>query len=213
MSVKIAASVLSADFGHLADEINKLEATDIIHLDLMDGHYVPNLSFGYPFISAIRKLTNKALDAHLMVTNPDDYVEQLAEIGIQYLSFHQETVYHSHRLVQRIKSFGIKAGIALNPATPVHSLDDILSELDFVLVMSVNPGYSAQKFIPHAITKVKQLNALKATYPNFLIEVDGGVNGDNSRDLISAGTDILVSASYIFASQDYTASINTLKGE
>ncbi|MDD2506534.1 MAG: ribulose-phosphate 3-epimerase [Candidatus Cloacimonetes bacterium] len=213
MSVQIAASVLSADFGHLAAEIKKLQATDIIHLDLMDGHYVPNLSFGYPLISAIRSLSDKALDAHLMVTNPDVYVEPLAEIGIQYLSFHQETVYHSHRMVQKIKSLGIKAGIALNPATPVNTLDDILPELDFVLVMSVNPGYSAQKFIPHAIDKIAQLKALKVKYPNLLIEVDGGVNGNNCRELREAGADILVSASYIFASQDYTASIHSLKGE
>ncbi len=212
MKTQIATSILSADFAHLADEIARLDATDIIHLDLMDGHYVPNLSFGYPLISAIRKLSNKALDAHLMVTNPEDYVDELAAIGVQWISFHQETVYHSHRMVQKIKSLGIKAGIALNPACPVNSLDDILQDLDFVLVMSVNPGYSAQKFIPHAITKVEQLARLKSKYPNLLIEVDGGVNSDNCRSLIQAGADILVSASYIFSSKDYSKAINTLKG-
>lgn len=212
MKTQIATSILSADFAHLADEIARLDATDIIHLDLMDGHYVPNLSFGYPLISAIRKLSNKALDAHLMVTNPEDYIDELAAIGVQWLSFHQETVYHSHRMVQKIKSLGIKAGIALNPACPVNSLDDILQDLDFVLVMSVNPGYSAQKFIPHAITKVEQLARLKSKYPNLLIEVDGGVNSDNCRSLIQAGADILVSASYIFSSKDYSKAINTLKG-
>jgi ribulose-phosphate 3-epimerase len=212
MKTQIATSILSADFAHLADEIARLDATDIIHLDLMDGHYVPNLSFGYPLISAIRKLSNKALDAHLMVTNPEDYVDELAAIGVQWISFHQETVYHSHRMVQKIKSLGIKAGIALNPACPVNSLDDILQDLDFVLVMSVNPGYSAQKFIPHAITKVEQLARLKSKYPNLLIEVDGGVNSDNCCSLIQAGADILVSASYIFSSKDYSKAINTLKG-
>lgn len=212
MTPQIAASILSADFSRLAEEVAQLEATDIIHLDLMDGHYVPNLSFGYPLVSSIRKLSPKPLDAHLMVTNPDAYIEPLAQIGIQWLSFHQETVYHSHRLVQQIKSLGIKAGIALNPATPVSTLEDILPELDFVLVMSVNPGYSAQKFIPHAIHKVKQLNELKARYPHLLIEVDGGVNGENCRDLIQAGADILVSASYIFGSQDYSRAINSLRG-
>jgi ribulose-phosphate 3-epimerase len=212
MNIQVAASVLSADFSRLAEEIALLEATDIIHLDLMDGHYVPNLSFGYPLVSCIRKLSSKPLDAHLMVTNPDAYIETLAEIGIQWLSFHQETVYHSHRLVQQIKSLGIKAGIALNPATPVSTLENILPELDFVLVMSVNPGYSAQKFIPQTISKVQQINALKRQYPNLLIEVDGGVNGDNCRELIQAGADILVSASYIFGSQDYSRAINSLRG-
>lgn len=212
MKTQIATSILSADFAHLADEIARLDATDIIHLDLMDGHYVPNLSFGYPLISTIRRLSCKALDAHLMVTNPEDYIDELAAIGVQWLSFHQETVYHSHRMVQKIKSLGIKAGIALNPACPVNSLDDILPDLDFVLVMSVNPGYSAQKFIPHAITKVEQLARLKSKYPNLLIEVDGGVNSDNCRSLIQAGADILVSASYIFSSRDYSKAINTLKG-
>lgn len=212
MKTQIATSILSADFAHLADEIARLDATDIIHLDLMDGHYVPNLSFGYPLISAIRRLSCKALDAHLMVTNPEDYVDELAAIGVQWISFHQETVYHSHRMVQKIKSLGIKAGIALNPACPVNSLDDILPDLDFVLVMSVNPGYSAQKFIPHAIPKVEQLARLKSKYPNLLIEVDGGVNSDNCRSLIQAGADILVSASYIFSSKDYSKAINTLKG-
>ncbi len=213
MNTIVAASVLSADFSRLADEIGRLHSTDIIHLDLMDGHYVPNLSFGYPLVSCIRGLTDKPLDAHLMVTNPDTYVETLAKIGVQWLSFHQETVFHSHRLVQQIKSFGIKAGIALNPATPIATLDAILPELDFVLVMSVNPGYSAQSFIASAIDKIRALSQIRAGQNlDFLIEVDGGVNADNCADLREAGADILVSASYIFGSQDYDNAINTLKG-
>lgn len=212
MSVLIAASVLSADFSRLKEEIDALDSADILHLDLMDGHYVPNLSFGYPIVSTVRRISDKPLDAHLMVTNPQDYIDALAELGVGWISFHQETVFHSHRLVQKIKSLGIKAGIALNPATPVSTLQDILPELDFVLVMSVNPGYSAQKFIPGAIAKIRQLNSLKADYPQLRIEVDGGVNDSNCKDLIAAGADILVSASYIFSSANYSNSINKLRG-
>lgn len=213
MNIKIAASVLSADFSHLADELRRLQSTDIIHLDLMDGHFVPNLSFGYPLVSCIRSLTEKPLDAHLMVTNPESYVEPLAKIGIQWLSFHQETVYHSHRLVQEIKAHKIKAGIALNPATAIATLDAILPELDFVLVMSVNPGYSAQSFIPSAIDKIRSLARIRESQKlNFQIEVDGGVNGGNCAAIRAAGADILVSASHIFGSQDYDLAINTLKG-
>lgn len=213
MNTLIAASVLSADFSHLADEITRLQNADIIHLDLMDGHFVPNLSFGYPLVSCIRALTDQPLDAHLMVTNPETYVDNLARLGVGWISFHQETVYHSHRLIQQIKASGIKAGIALNPATPVNTLDSILADLDYVLVMSVNPGYSAQAFIPSAIAKIKELDRIRTSQNlDFLIEVDGGVNGDNSLALREAKADILVSASYIFGSKDYDKSINTLKG-
>lgn len=212
MSVQIAASVLSADFSRLKEEIDALDSADILHLDLMDGHYVPNLSFGYPIVSTVHRISDKPLDAHLMVTNPQDYIDALAELGVGWISFHQETVFHSHRLVQKIKSLGVKAGIALNPATPVSTLQDILPELDFVLVMSVNPGYSAQKFIPGAIAKIRKLSSLKADYPQLKIEVDGGVNDSNCKDLISAGADILVSASYIFSSANYSNSINKLRG-
>lgn len=213
MNTLVAASVLSADFSRLGEEITALAASDIIHLDLMDGHYVPNLSFGYPLVECVRKLTDKPLDAHLMVTNPDAYIDALAKIGVQWISFHQETVYHPHRLIQQIKAHGIKAGLALNPGTPVDSISALLPDLDFVLVMSVNPGYSAQSFIPSAIDKIKTLNALrKDVNPSLLIEVDGGISASNSELLISAGADILVSASHIFKSANYTQAINSLKG-
>nr|MDK2851140.1 ribulose-phosphate 3-epimerase [Candidatus Cloacimonadota bacterium] len=211
--IQIAPSILSADFSHLADEISALKSADTIHLDIMDGHYVPNLSFGYPIVRCIRKLTDKPLDAHLMVTNPETYIEPLAKIGIQWISFHQDTVFHSHRLVHQIKSFGIKAGVALNPGTPVNTLGAILPDLDFVLVMSVNPGYSAQKFIPNAIDKVHELNAARDRDAlNFLIEVDGGVTGETAEFLRAGGADILVSASYIFSSDDYSKTIEILRG-
>ncbi|MCB5262925.1 MAG: ribulose-phosphate 3-epimerase [Candidatus Cloacimonetes bacterium] len=214
MNTLIAASVLSADFSRLGAELSRLKSADLIHLDLMDGHFVPNLSFGYPLVSCIRGLTEQPLDAHLMVTNPETYVDNLAAIGVSWISFHQETVYHSHRLIQQIKAHGIKAGIALNPATPINTLDSILPDLDYVLVMSVNPGYSAQAFIPSAIAKIKELDRIRKNQSlDFLIEVDGGVNGDNSTALREAKADILVSASYIFGSKDYDKSIITLRGE
>lgn len=211
---QIAPSLLSADFGRLKEEIHALEdaGADILHLDVMDGHYVPNLSFGFPVIKAIRKLSKLPLDVHLMVTNPSFHVLALADIGVEWISFHQETEFHSHRLVQLIKSYGIKAGLALNPATPVYTLDSILPDLDYVLAMSVNPGYSAQKFIPSVLSKVKYISDYrKERNYSFLIEVDGGVTDKNSTALKVAGANILVSASYIFSQSDYGLAIDTLR--
>ncbi len=211
----IAPSVLSADFGCLSQEINLLEqaGADIIHLDVMDGHYVPNMSFGFPVIARVRQITNLPLDAHLMVTNPAVYVDRLAQIGVQMISFHQECEHHSHRLIRHIRSLGIKAGLALNPGTPLHTIECLLPELDFVLLMSVNPGFSGQSFIPAVLDKTRSLQAMIASVrPDILIEVDGGVSNANSGDLTQAGADILVSASYIFSSADYKSAISALRG-
>lgn len=211
---QIAPSLLSSDFGHLAAEIAALElaGADMLHLDVMDGHYVPNLSFGFPLIQAIRKLSNLPLDVHLMVSNPDLHVAALLPLGVQWISFHQETFFHSHRLIQQIKSQGVKAGLALNPATPINTLDSILPELDYVLMMSVNPGYSAQAFIPFVLDKVSELAQLRRERGlGFHIQVDGGVSNLNTAALQKAGADILVSASYIFSSPDYRQAISTLK--
>lgn len=213
MKTLIAPSVLSADFSRLGEELSRLSAADLIHLDLMDGHYVPNLSYGYPLIESIHRHTDKPLDAHLMVTNPGDYIENLSCLGVKWISFHPETVFHPHRLVQYIQSLGIKAGFALNPATPLSILDAILPELDFVLLMSVNPGYSAQSFIPSVLDKLRALDSIRKDRKlKYLIEVDGGVSDQNATQLIKSGADILVSASYIFNSSDYTLAINKLKG-
>jgi len=213
MKTLIAPSVLSADFSRLGEELSRLSAADLIHLDLMDGHYVPNLSYGYPLIESIHRHTDKPLDAHLMVTNPGDYIENLSRLGVKWISFHPETVFHPHRLVQYIQSLGIKAGFALNPATPLSILDAILPELDFVLLMSVNPGYSAQSFIPSVLDKLRALDSIRKDRKlKYLIEVDGGVSDQNAAQLIKSGADILVSASYIFNSSDYTLAINKLKG-
>ncbi|MDD3535930.1 MAG: ribulose-phosphate 3-epimerase [Candidatus Cloacimonetes bacterium] len=209
----IAASVLSADFSRLGEEIAALGAADLLHLDLMDGHYVPNLSFGYPIIECIARLTDKPLDAHLMVTNPDFYIEGLAELGVKYFSFHQETVYHPHRVIQKLKTLGVKAGLALNPGTPLSSIMALLGDLDYVLLMSVNPGFSYQSFIPSILDKIRQLSDLRAKHnPELLIQVDGGITDKNAAEVRAAGANILVSASYIFSSKNYTKAINTLKG-
>jgi len=211
---QIAPSLLSSDFGHLADEIAALDSSgaDVLHLDIMDGHYVPNLSFGFPLIKTIRSLTSLPLDVHLMVTNPAFHVNKLLDMGVQWISFHQETEYHSHRLVELIKQHGIKAGIALNPATPLSTLDAILPYLDYVLVMSVNPGYSAQAFITSALQKIEALRMLREEQKlSFNIEVDGGVSAGNALALRRAGADMLVSASYIFSSASYSEAINSLR--
>lgn len=213
MKSLIAASVLSADFSRLGEEIAALDAADLLHLDLMDGHYVPNLSFGYPIVQCISRLTDKPLDAHLMVTNPDFYIEGLAELGVRYFSFHQETVYHPHRMIQKLKSLGLKAGLALNPGTPLSTIMALLGDLDYVLLMSVNPGFSYQSFIPSTLDKIRELNSLRNRYnPELQIQVDGGVTDKNAAEIRAAGADILVSASYIFSSNDYSKAINTLKG-
>ena len=211
---QIAPSLLAADFGNLDSEITSLEAAgaDILHLDIMDGHYVPNLSFGFPVIRTIRFLSKLPLDVHLMVTNPDFHISLLLDMDVQWVSFHQETFYHSHRLIQTLKEKGIKAGLALNPGTPIGTLEALLPDLDYILVMSVNPGFSAQEFIPSAIYKIWDLfNLRKKNNYRYLIEVDGGVTAANAKALKEAGTDILVSASYIFSSHDYSQAISALR--
>lgn len=212
--ILIAPSILSADFGRLEEEVKAIETAgaDLLHLDIMDGHYVPNLTFGYTVTQTVHRLTKLPLDAHLMVTNPADYTEKMAASGVKFLSFHPETVFHPHRLITAIKQNGMKAGVALNPGTPLNVLNELLPELDFVLLMSVNPGFSGQKFIPSVTAKTAQLKQ-KITALNLktLIEVDGGIDVSVAPQLINAGADILVSASYIFSQQDYSAAIRNLR--
>lgn len=210
----LAPSLLSADFVRLAEEIARVEAAgaDWLHLDIMDGHFVPNLTFGPPVVAAIRKISKLPLDVHLMVSNPAALVEQFAEAGADYLTVHVETEPHLHRLVNRIRELGVKPAVTLNPATSVDLLDEILSEVDMVLVMSVNPGFGGQKFIPASLDKIRRLRQkLKRLDRQVLIEVDGGVNQATAPQLIEAGVDVLVAGSAVFGSADMKATIAALK--
>ncbi|MEZ7885579.1 MAG: ribulose-phosphate 3-epimerase [Bacteroidales bacterium] len=214
MSLLIAPSMLSANFANLGDDIkmvNESEA-DLFHLDIMDGLFVPNISYGFPVIKAISKLAKKPMDAHLMIVDPDRYFDNFKEVGVEYLSVHYEACTHLHRSLQRIKNLGMKAGVALNPHTPVHLLSDIIQDADFVLLMSVNPGFGGQSFIENTISKVETLKDLiLQKSPNCLIEVDGGVNQENARQLVKAGANILVAGNTVFSAQNPKEAIKQLK--
>ncbi len=212
--ILIAPSLLSADFMHLEREIQNIEAADadILHLDVMDGHFVPNLTFGMPIIRQIRAFTKLPLDVHLMVQNPGDYYQPLAQCGVEYVSFHQEAVTHIHRHIYVLRDAGIQAGIALNPATPISTIQPVLPDLDFVLFMSVNPGFGGQKFLPLVYDKITQARLLTSNInPTLKIEIDGGVTDANSEALIDAGADMLVAGSHIFGNPDYTRAIASLR--
>jgi ribulose-phosphate 3-epimerase len=210
----ISPSLLSADFGNLQRDIemvNNSEA-DWFHLDIMDGVFVPNISYGIPVIKAVKKHAKKPLDVHLMIVDPDRYVEDFKKAGADILTVHYEACKHLHRTVQNIKLNGMKAGVSLNPHTPVHLLKDIIADLDLVLIMSVNPGFGGQKFIPNALNKIKELKQLIVdSKSNALIEVDGGVDSSNAKELIDAGCDVLVAGSFIFGAEDQMKTIKKIK--
>jgi ribulose-phosphate 3-epimerase len=213
-TVKIAPSLLSADFGRLKEEISQIEnaGADLLHLDVMDGHFVPNLTFGMPVIQAIKKYSKLPLDVHLMVTNPDFYIDHLANIGVDYISFHVETEYHINRLLNKIKEKNIKSGIVLNPATNWNQIEYVADIMDFILLMTVNPGFGGQSFILNCLEKIRIISKYKTIRKlNFEIEVDGGVTDQNASNLINAGADILVAGSYIFNSNNYAQQIRSLK--
>ena len=210
----IAPSLLSADFLNLqrdCDMLNKSEA-DWFHLDVMDGRFVPNISFGPMLVEFFRKSTNKICDVHLMIEEPGNFAEAFKKAGADYLSVHIEACPHLHRNIQQIKSLGMKAGVAINPHTPVEQLKDILADIDLVCMMSVNPGFGGQKFIPYTIEKIKTLRRLidEKSLP-VLIEVDGGVTLDNAASIIAAGADVLVAGNTVFKSNDPMATISQLK--
>ena len=212
--VMIAPSILSADFGYIAEEIVKVEkaGADLIHLDVMDGHFVPNITFGPGLVKAVRKATKLPLDVHLMIENPERYIMEFAKAGADIITVHYETCNHLHRTINSIKELGIKAGVSLNPHTPPFLIDEILSEIDLILIMSVNPGFGGQSFITKSITKIKAVrNMIDESKYECLIEVDGGVNDITGQLCREAGVDILVAGSYIFGSDNYGEAIQSLR--
>lgn len=212
--VKIAPSILSADFARLGEEIKDVErgGADYIHVDVMDGHFVPNITIGPLIVEAIRPVTKLPLDVHLMIENPDQYIEAFAKAGADYITVHVEASRHLHRTIQLIKSTGVKAGVVLNPATPVDSLKHIIEDVDMVLLMSVNPGFGGQKFISTVLPKIRQVKELAdALNPELEIEVDGGVNEETAKLCIEAGANVLVAGSAVFNKEDRKAAIASLR--
>jgi len=209
----IAPSMLACNFGDLENEIKMVNNSKAnwFHIDVMDGVFVPNISFGTPIMNVLKKYAKKPLDVHLMIVNPDKYLEKFAELGSEVLTVHIEACTHLHRTVQKIKSLNMKAGVAINPHTPVSSLESIITEVDLVCVMSVNPGFGGQSFIDSTYQKVKDLKLLIERHKsNALIEIDGGVNSENAKKLSEQGADVLVAGSFVFKSENPTNTISTL---
>ena len=214
MSHLIAPSVLAADFANIQRDFEMINTSnaDWFHIDVMDGVFVPNISFGMPVISAMKKHAKKPLDVHLMIVNPDQYISKFKNIGADILTVHYEACSHLHRTLQAIKAEGMKAGVALNPHTPIHLLEDIIQDIDLVCIMSVNPGFGGQSFIEHTYKKVKELKSLINKHEtSTLIEIDGGVNINNAKPLLDSGADVLVAGSFVFKSENPELTIQELK--
>ncbi|CAH0346938.1 ribulose-phosphate 3-epimerase [Bacillus sp. CECT 9360] len=213
--VKIAPSILSADFSRLAEEILDVErgGADYIHVDVMDGHFVPNITIGPLIVEAIRPVTKLPLDVHLMIENPESYIEAFAKAGADYITVHVEACPHLHRTIQFIKSFGVKAGVVLNPATPVSSIQHIIGEIDMVLIMSINPGFGGQTFITSVLPKISEVKALAEKHDaNIEIEVDGGVNQETAKLCIQHGANVLVAGTAIYNQPDRKKAIEAIRG-
>ena len=212
--VKIAPSILSADFAKLGEEVAAVDrgGADWIHVDVMDGHFVPNITIGPLVVKAIRPITNLPLDVHLMIENPDLYIEEFVKAGADYITVHVEACRHLHRTVHYIKSFGVKAGVVLNPATPVESIQHIIADVDMVLLMSVNPGFGGQKFIPEVLPKIRKVKEMAVEKGVAIdIEIDGGVNSDTAKLCIEAGATVLVAGSAVYNQEDREKAIAALR--
>ena len=212
--IQILPSILAADFGHLADDIAKVEraGATMLHVDIMDGHFVPNLTMGPPVVQSVRKITKMTLDVHLMLTDPDMFAPIFIDAGADQVSVHYEAARHLDRTIHLIQGMGAKAGVVLNPATPVSVLEDILPVLDYVLIMSVNPGFGGQKFIPNALKKIRQLARMRRELGlNFAIEIDGGVNHGNLVEIVQAGCNWMVAGSHVFGSADPAATVKDMQ--
>ena len=209
----VSPSLLSADFLHLEDDVKMINESDAqwIHLDVMDGTFVPNISFGFPVMEAVAKVCTKKLDVHYMIDKPERYIQQTAKLGAMMMNEHNEATTHLHRTIQEIHNAGMKAGVTLNPSTPISTLEDIICDADMVLLMSVNPGFGGQKFIENTINKVKRLRKLiDESGSKALIQIDGGVKAETAPRLVAAGADVLVSGSYVFKAKDPIATIKSL---
>ncbi|HEY3374309.1 MAG TPA: ribulose-phosphate 3-epimerase [Candidatus Aquicultor sp.] len=213
--ILLAPSILSADFSRLAEQVALAGegGADLLHIDVMDGHFVPNITIGPLVVEALKRTTNIPLDVHLMIENPELHIDAFIEAGASWLSFHVEATHHAHRIVQKIKEYpGVKAGIALNPATPVTHLHHVLDDIDFVLVMSVNPGFGGQKFIPNALEKIEVIrHMIDSKGLDIMIQVDGGISADNADKVVLKGADILVAGSAVFCAEDIPQAVRDIR--